>query len=205
MYANKESISLGLVATIEHLQEADTTIYQLMDDFKKHPAVAPIIRDAHMVEHSGHMVSEGGYDMVPEYVHDGCLVAGDAAMLCMNLGYQVRGMDLAVASGRFAAEAACEAIDTGNVSAAGLAGYRTRMEGSFVMQDLKTFRQWPKVMDAWDRMFTEYPKMAGEVMNAMFVVDGKPAQPLKSRIMPIVKRRGIFKLFGEVRRALKAL
>ena len=52
LYTNKDSISLGLVATIEHLQEADTTIYQMMDDFKKHPAVAPIIRDAAMVEHN---------------------------------------------------------------------------------------------------------------------------------------------------------
>ena len=34
LYTNKDSISLGLVATIEHLQEADTTIYQMMDDFK---------------------------------------------------------------------------------------------------------------------------------------------------------------------------
>ena len=30
LYTNKDSISLGLVATIEHLQEADTTIYQMM-------------------------------------------------------------------------------------------------------------------------------------------------------------------------------
>lgn len=106
VYANKESVSLGLVATISEMEKADTTIYQAFDDFKRHPAIAPMIRGAKMVEHSGHMVSEGGYGMVPEYVHDGALIAGDAAMLCMNLGYMVRGMDLAVASGRFSAKAA---------------------------------------------------------------------------------------------------
>ena len=205
MYANRESVSLGLVATISEMQKADTTIYQAMADFKEHPAVAPIIRGANMVEHSGHMVSEGGANMVPRHTFDGALVAGDAAMLCMNLGYQVRGMDLAVASGRFAAEAACEAIDAGDVSAAGLAGYGRRLDASFVMKDLATFRDWPKTMERWDRMFTDYPKMAGEVLESMFAVDGRPQAHLRDRIVPIVKRRGLFRLLKEVNAALKAL
>ena len=95
MYTNRDSVSLGLVATISELKESDTTIYQALADFKEHPAVAPIIRGASMVEHLGHMVSEGGFSMVPRYCFDGCLLAGDTAMLCMNLGYQVRGMDFA--------------------------------------------------------------------------------------------------------------
>ena len=205
MYANKESVSLGLVATISEMEKADTTIYQAFDDFKKHPAVAPIIRRATMAEHSGHMVSEGGYNMMPKLVHDGALIAGDAAMVCMNLGYMVRGMDLAVASGRFAAEAACEAIDAGSVTAAALAGYQTRMDNSFVNQDLKTFSAWPRTMEQWSSMFADYPKMVGEIFDSMFVVDGVPQKHLKDRIMPIVKKRGMFKLLGEVRRALKAL
>ncbi|WP_350454246.1 FAD-dependent oxidoreductase [Slackia heliotrinireducens] len=205
MYANKTSVSLGLVSTISEMEKADTTIYQAMEDFKNHPAVAPIIRGAEMVEHSGHMVSEGGANMVPELVHDGALIAGDAAMLCMNLGYMVRGMDLAVASGRFAAEAACEAIDAENVSRAGLAGYKTRMDGSFVMKDLRTFAKWPHTMETWERMFTDYPKMVGEIFDSMFVVDGTPQQPLRKRIMPIVKQRGLFKLAKEVKGALSAL
>lgn len=205
LYTNKDSISLGLVATIENMSKANTTIYQCLDDFKKHPAVAPIIRGAEMVEHSGHMVSEGGYNMIPKYTYDGALIAGDAAMLCMNLGYMVRGMDLAVASGQFAAEAACDAIDAEDVSEAGLASYKQKMDNSFVIKDLATFSKWPSTMEHWDRMFTDYPKMVSEIFNAMFVVDGEPALPLKKRMMPIVKQRGLFKLASEVRGALKAL
>jgi electron transfer flavoprotein-quinone oxidoreductase len=205
LYTNRDSVSIGLVATIADMARADTTIYQAMDDFKKHPAIAPVLRGGKLAEHSGHMVSEGGYDMVPEYVGEGCLLAGDAAMLCMNLGYMVRGMDLAVASGRMAAEAACEAIDKGDVSKAGLSSYRAKMESSFVIEDLRTFRAWPKTMERWDRMFTDYPKMVGEVFDSMFVVDGTPQDHLKKRIMPIIKQRGMFKLLGEVKGALKAL
>ena len=205
MYTNKESISLGLVATIGHLQEADTTICQMLDDFKKHPAVAPMISGATLVEHSGHMVSEGGYDMVPRFVYDGCLVAGDAAMLCMNLGYQVRGMDFAIASGRLAAEAACEAIDAGDVSCSALSAYKEAMESSFVIKDLKAYRSWPQVMDGWSGMFNEYPSMATAALNKLFTVDGSPSVPLKKRLKPIVKQYGIVKLARELKRAVDAL
>ena len=174
----------------------------MLEDFKNHPAVAPIIRGAKMVEHSGHMVPEGGYDMIPKYVFDGCVVAGETAGLCMNMGYQVRGMDFAVASGRMAA---VEAIDKGDVSEAGLASYKAKMEGSFVIQDLKTFSKWPHVMERWDSMFADYPVMVKEIFNAMFSVDGAPQRPLMKRMMPIVKKRGLFKLAREVRGAVKAL
>ena len=95
LYTNKTSISLGLVATISKVESADNQVpvYQMLEDFKNHPAVAPIIRGAKVVEHSGHMVPEGGYDMIPQYIFDGCLLAGETAGLCMNMGYQVRGMD----------------------------------------------------------------------------------------------------------------
>ncbi|MEG1905837.1 MAG: FAD-dependent oxidoreductase [Gordonibacter sp.] len=207
LYTNKDSISLGLVATISTAADGsnEMPVYQMLEDFKNHPAVVPIIRGAKLVEHSGHMVPEGGYDMVPTYVFDGALVAGEAAGLCMNMGYQVRGMDFAVASGQMAAQAAVRALDVGDTSAAGLASYKTTMEGSFVMKDLETFRRWPHVMEGWKSMFTDYPVMVGEIMNALFKVDGEPQKPLMKRMMPIVKKRGLFKLASEVRKAVKSL
>ena len=91
------------------------------------------------------------------------------------------------------------------MSEAGLASYKTKMENSFVIQDLRTFSKWPHVMENWDRMFTEYPVMVKDIFNAMFSVDGKPQKPLMKRMMPIVKQRGLFKLAGEVRKAVKSL
>lgn len=205
LYTNKSSISLGLVATIKELSESDTTIYQAFDDFKKHPVVAPIIRGAKMVEHSGHMIAEGGYNSIPETVFPGCLIAGDAANLCMNLGYQVRGLDFAAASGHFAAEAACAAIDADNVSAAGLSSYKTALESSFVIKDLRTFKEWPNTMEQWESLFTDYPKMLGEIFDCLFVVDGQPQEHMMKRLMPIIKKRGIVKTGKEIMKAVKAL
>ena len=207
LYTNRDSISLGLVATISLAADGanEVPVYQMLEDFKNHPAVAPVIRGAKLVEHSGHMVPEGGYDMVPQYVFDGALVAGESAGLCMNMGYQVRGMDFAVASGQMAGLAAAKALDAGDTSAAGLASYKTAMESSFVIRDLATFRKWPHTMEGWSSMFDDYPVMVKEIFNAMFSVDGEPQKPLMKRMMPIVRKRGLLKLAGEVRKAVKSL
>lgn len=207
LYTNKESISLGLVGTISHIGSATNPypIYQMLEDFKAHPAIAPLLKGAKVMEHSGHMVPEGGYGMIPPYIFDGALVAGEAAGLCTNMGYQVRGMDFAVASGQFAGETAVAAIDAGDVTKAGLADYRRAMEESFVIKDLETFKKWPHVMDEWARMFTEYPAMVTDIFNAMFSVDGEPQKHLGKRVMPLIKQRGLFKLAGEMKGALNAL
>ena len=207
LYTNRDSVSLGLVATISLAADGanEVPVYQMLEDFKNHPAVAPVIRGAKLVEHSGHMVPEGGYDMVPRYVFDGALVAGESAGLCMNMGYQVRGMDFAVASGQMAGLAAAKALDAGDTSAAGLASYKTAMESSFVIRDLATFRKWPHTMEGWSSMFDDYPVMAREIFNELFSVDGEPQKPLMKRMMPIVRKRGLLKLAGEVRKAVKSL
>ena len=81
-----------------------------------------MIEGGELLEYSGHLVPEGGYDMVPEKLAaDGVLITGDAAALCINLGFIVRGMDLAVASGECAARAVIDAKKAGDFSAAGLA------------------------------------------------------------------------------------
>ena len=48
---------------------------------------------------------EGGYKAMPKLGGKGYIVVGDAARMCMNLGYTIRGMDLAIESGMCAAEA----------------------------------------------------------------------------------------------------
>ncbi len=205
MYTNKDSISLGLVATLSDLTTATRPVYQMLEDFKKHPAIAPLVRDGKLVEYSGHMVSEGGYGMVPKLAGNGVLVAGDAAMLCMNLGYCVRGIDFAIESGSLAAEAAIEALDGGSYDEATLNNYVRKLDDSFVMRDLKQYQGFPHFMESTKRIFNEYPAMVRDMMNNMFVVDGKPAAPLKQKLMGPVKNVGTFTILHDVRGGLKAL
>lgn len=206
MYTNRDSVSLGIVAGIEAtMTEGKAPVYQMLEDLKAHPDVAALIRGGKVVEHSGHMVPEGGMNIMPELTGDGVMLAGESAMMCINLGYQVRGMDFAVAAGMHAGREAAKAIDAGDTSKVGLAGYVRALEGSFVMKDLRQFQKVPAFMEGFDRMFCGYPEMVRDVMNKMLVVDGEPVQPMKKSMPPIVKQVGFLNLAKDVMGAMKAL
>lgn len=206
VYTNRASVSLGLVAGIEAtMNHGKAPLCQMLEDFKAHPAVAALIRGGKVVEHSGHMVPEGGLSIMPELTGDGVLLAGESAMMCVNLGYQVRGMDYAVAAGMHAGREAAKALEAGDTSKAGLAGYVRALDDSFVMKDLRQFAKVPAFMEGFDRMFSGYPEMVRDLMNGLFIVDGSPVGPLKKSMPPIVKRVGVMNLLKDARGAMRAL
>ena len=104
LYTNQDSISLGLVCGLGDIAHATKSIPQMLEDFKQHPTIRPLIAGGELLEYSAHMVPEGGLAMVPKLVDDGVMIVGDAAGFCLNLGFTVRGMDLAIASAEAAAQ-----------------------------------------------------------------------------------------------------
>lgn len=206
MYANRESISLGIVAGIEATAtKATRPVYQMLEDLKRHPAVAPIIRGGKLVEHSGHMVPEGGINIMPKLFGPGVLVAGESAMMCINLGYMVRGIDFAIAAGQVAGQQAAAALEEGDVSEASLARYAAALEGTFVLKDLRRFQRAPAFMEGFTRMFNEYPALARDAMNSLFIVNGAPVEPLKRTMKPLLKNVGYLNLLKDARGAMRAL
>jgi electron transfer flavoprotein-quinone oxidoreductase len=177
----------------------------MLEDLKQHPAVAPLIRDAKVIEHSGHMVPEGGINIMPKLVADGVMLAGDTAMMCINLGYMVRGMDYAIAAGQMAGQCAAHAIDLGMVNEGVLQAYVDVLEDSFVMKDLRQFKNEPAFLEGFDRMFGAYPDMVKDIMNGLFVVDGLPVIVLMKKIMPAIKKVGLVNIARDARGAMKAL
>lgn len=197
VYANEESVSVGIVATMSEVLKQDIPVYQMLENFKNRPEIKPLIAGGKLVEYSGHVVPEGGIHMMPEIIGDGVLVAGDAAMLCMNLGYTVRGMDLAVESGSIAAKAAIKALDAGDTSKAGLGVYKSMLDNSFIMRDMNMYAEAPEFLENCPGMFRGYPEMIRDIMTPLFMVDGEPRQHVMKLAMPQVKKQGLFK-FGKV-------
>ena len=205
-YTNKSSISIGLVAGIEAtMNHGRAPVYQMLEDFKQHPAIAPLIAGGKVVEHSGHMVPEGGLSIMPPLVGDGVLLAGESAMMCINLGYQVRGMDFAIAAGMHAGREAARALSAGDTSAQGLQGYTAALENCFVMQDLRQFSKVPSFMEGFHRMFDGYPQAIRDIMNTMFGVDGEPVRPLKKNLKPVLGQIGVVNMARDAMGAMKAL
>lgn len=205
VYTNEESVSVGIVATMSEVLKQDIPVYQMLENFKNRPEIKPLIAGGKLVEYSGHVVPEGGIHMMPEIIGDGVLVAGDAAMLCMNLGYTVRGMDLAVESGSIAAKAAIKALDAGDTSKAGLGVYKSMLDNSFIMRDMNMYAEAPEFLENCPGMFRGYPEMIRDIMTPLFMVDGEPRQHVMKLAMPQVKKQGLFKLGKVAMKGVKVL
>ncbi len=205
LYTNKDSVSLGIVTTIGDIDHNDTSVPDMLHRLELHPTVAPLIEGGTLKEYTGRMILEGGLAGVPELVRDGVLILGDAAGFGINIGYCVRGMDLAIESGRLAAEAVLEARDRSDFSKASLSVYETKLKNSFIMKDMEAYRAFPEFMESTRRMFSDYPSMLEEIMLGMFRIDGSSPEKLSKKAMRAVKGIGLMNVAKDVRRGLKAL
>ena len=188
LYTNKDTVSIGIVATLSDIGHTDLSINQLLDRFKQHPAIAPYIEGGETVEYSGHLVPEEGIHMVPELYRDGVLVTGDAAGFCVNLGFTVRGMDFAIESGRLAAEAVIRAREAGDFSAASLSYYKKLLDESFVMREMDSYKGFPTILSRRE-VFENLPAMVNDIAAKAFTVDGKPGPGLIMYIVNSLAQR----------------
>lgn len=177
LYTNHDTLSIGLVTQIASLAQERVKAYELLDRFKQHPAVAPLVRDSVPVEYSAHMIPEGGWAMLPQLSRGGLLVVGDAAGFVFAAGIFLEGMNFAIASGLAAAGTAQEAHSQGDFSAASMARYRQRLEKSFVLRDLKRFKRAPAFLNN-ERLLHMYPELLCQAAENVFRSDGKPRRKL---------------------------
>jgi len=185
IYTNRSSISLGLVVNVAALQSHQIKINDLLEDFKAHPQIAPLIADGQVAEYSAHLVPEAGLNMRPELFGEGILVAGDAAGLVINLGYMVRGMDLAIASGAAAAQTILAAHAKNDFTRQGLSGYLEFLKHNGVWTTMETYRHAPDFLDT-KRIYDAYPQFVNDLAVDVFTVNDKPSEHILNKM-----RRGI--------------
>lgn len=204
LYTNKNSLSLGVVTTLGDLGYSEKSVPEMLENFKQHPVIQPLIEGGRLVEYSAHLVPEGGYHTVPTLYKDGVLVAGDAANFVINLGYMVRGMDLAIESGALAAETIIQSKEKNDYCTESLAYYQQALEKSFILKDLKHYSKFPAFMEN-HRIFNEYPQMLDEIMEKMFVVDGNTPEKMTTKALKSMKKVGLMTLLKDGYKGVKAL
>jgi electron transfer flavoprotein-quinone oxidoreductase len=173
IYTQADTLSVGLVLHLDSLKERGVPPYELLDRFAAAPQVAPLLRGAHLVEYSAHLLGEAGLSMTPRLSSSGLLVAGDAAGFCYTNGLVTEGMNLAMTSGLIAAQVGADALAAGDLSAGRLDAYARRLRRSFVLRDLRTWRNAIRFMHH-DRLFTEYPEVVGALIEGLYRSDGAP-------------------------------
>ncbi len=178
-YTNKDSISLGIVAPMEQLRENGVThTYDIIEQFKEHPSIAPLIEGGTIAEYGAHMIPEGGMEMVPQLFGDGYMIVGDAAGFGFSNGLVLQGMNYAFLSGILAAETAVKSKGKGDYSSSALSLYREKLEGSYVLKDLRTFKDIRKVTNNRN-MYTTYPKMLESILLEMLWERGQPKKKVR--------------------------
>lgn len=182
LYTNRDSISLGLVVNAAALQSNQIKINELLEDFKAHPQIAPLIADGQVAEYSAHLVPEAGLNMRPELFGEGILVAGDAAGLVINLGFMVRGMDLAIASGAAVAQTIMAAHAKKDYTRQGLSGYLEFLKQNGVSTIMETYRHAPEFLDN-RRVYEAYPQLITDLAADVFTVDVRPPEHMLNKIL----------------------
>jgi len=193
LYTNADSLSIGVVLRLPELARAGKRPEQFIAELKAHPSIAPLVAGADMKEYSAHLIPEGGYDAMPKVITDGMVVAGDAAGLTLAAGIWLEGVNFAIGSGVAAGETAVEALAAGDASSAGLAGYRRRIESSFVLADHKRLRRAPHLVLS-ERLQRTYPKVVCAIVEDMFTVNNPTPKPGIGRVARAHLRAGDVRL-----------
>ncbi|HVN95683.1 MAG TPA: FAD-dependent oxidoreductase [Syntrophorhabdaceae bacterium] len=205
IYTNKKSLSLCIGANLSDLMERKIRPYEMLEEFKSHPMVVPLIKDGQPKEYMAHWIAEGGYDSIPRLSGDGFLIAGDSGMLFNALHRE--GSNMAMTSGRLAAETIIEAFNKGDFTQHGLAGYADRLRNSYIMPDMKKYRGFNEFRLHHHELFTVLPELASFAARQMLTVDGKPKKVKQKAIWRKIRRdislRRLLKIFWHGLRSVR--
>jgi electron transfer flavoprotein-quinone oxidoreductase len=201
IYTNKESISIGTGALLQDLIDSGRNVNDMLDRFKKHPAIAPLLEGGETLEYSAHLIPEFGYNRLPDLYTDGCLVVGDAAGFTNPINRE--GTNLAMLSGRLAAQTVKRARERDDASIRTLSYYRELLDESIIMQDLKQIRNVTDYAHGRPHFFRDYPDVMAKLAETYLTVDGSSKAAKMQKLAGIVKsqpkRRALCDLAGALR------
>jgi electron transfer flavoprotein-quinone oxidoreductase len=203
IYTNKESLSIGTGALLADLIQTGINVNDMLDRFKAHPAIAPLISGGEMLEYSGHLIPEGGYKRLPQLFTDGAVVVGDAAQLVNPVNRE--GGNLAMISGKLAAQAIIEAKARDDFSAMSLSRYRELLNESVVIEDLHKIRNVTDFAHGRPHLLREYPELLSSMAEEYLRVDGATKKDKLKKIAGMAKALPKQRLLSDLVGAARSL
>ena len=197
LYTNKESVTIGVGCMLSDFKAQKITPYALLEQMKNHPAIKPMIEGGEMKEYTAHLIPEGGYNAMPDLYGDGWMIVGDAGMF-VNAVHR-EGSNLAMTTGMHAADTLIALKEEGKAfSKANLKRYQEKLNDSFVMKDLKKYKNMPEIFHKNTQFFNDYPEMLSKAARTMLTVDGVDKKSKEKEIRSNFRqRRSIFGLVGD--------
>lgn len=202
IYTNKTTLSVGVGPTLLDALDSHLTPYDMLQRFKAHPMIAPLLEGGEVLEYLSHMIPEGGYNAMPQLFGNGIMITGDAAMLVNSLHRE--GSNHAILSGRAAGETAIEAHNKGDFSSRVLNRYRERLEHGPTLADLRKYKRATSYMEHHP-IFAVYPELASDAVREFMTVDLDTKRQKQWRLLRLLlERRNIFGLAYDALDALRS-
>ena len=161
--------------------------YDLLNAFVEHPQVAKVLRGARLLEYSAHLIPEGGYEMMPQLVGDGIVVAGDAAGFCCQ-GPEPRGHQ----PGRALGHPGGRGGDRGARGERPLGAHARRLPAPArgELRPPGSEELPPRSQAARDRPAVRgLPELICDFMDRMYRIDGKPKDGLVDMGLGMARKR----------------
>jgi electron-transferring-flavoprotein dehydrogenase len=146
------TVSLGFVTGLTY-PDPRTDPQHILQDFKQHPFVRNLLEGGKMIRYGAKSMPYGGWWAVPPVAGAGWMVLGDSAGFVNS--QRLKGIHLAIKSGMLAAETAFEALQKDDFSAASLASYQSKVENSWIKDELWKVRNFHQAFEHgfWRGMF----------------------------------------------------
>ncbi|MGH7777546.1 MAG: FAD-dependent oxidoreductase [Candidatus Dormibacterales bacterium] len=199
IYTNRDTLSVGGGALLEDFNRRLVSPNQVMEHFKQHPAIKPLLEGAETVEFSAKLIPEGGFRAIPKLHGAGYMVCGDAAMLSNPVHRE--GSNLAMVSGRMAGETAVHAKEVGDFGERSLRDYRLRLDNSWVMPDMRKYDRAVPLLEHNPRLLGRYPGLLDRALDEFFRVDGVSKWDKQSAIRRMLFKEGGLRMAWDAVRA----
>ncbi|AKS38548.1 protein fixC [Anoxybacillus gonensis] len=204
LYTNKDTLSIGVGTLLSGLIKHKIKPYELLEHVKNHPMIRPYIQGSEPVEYLAHLIPEGGYHSIPKVAGNGVLVVGDAAQLVNAIHRE--GSNMAMTSGRLAAETIIMAKEQNDFSESMLDQYRMKLMESFIGQDLKKYKDATHHFESFPQYFEQYIPMLNRAASQMFTVDGASKWEKQKKIWrDLGSTKQKFKLARDMMKAWKVM
>lgn len=198
LYTFKNTVTIGLGVSMETLKNNKIRPYEYLDRLKNNENIKPLIEGGELIEYSAHSIPEGGYNELPKLFGNGILLVGDVANLVDSIHFE--GTNLAIKSGILAGETINSAIEKNDFTSKTLKEYKTKLFKSFVIKDLKTYKNVIKtIYSRRNSVFSYYPKKADEFFNIWTRSDSvSKKEKYRKFISSFFKERNIKELIYDV-------
>jgi len=194
IYTNQDTLSIGFGAIVSHMVETKIKPNDLIEELKEHPAIKPLLAGSEIKEYLAHLIPEVRFEELPRPYGDGYMLLGDAAGF-VNFMYQ-EGSNLAITSGKLAAETVIAAKEKGDYSADSLSLYEKKLKDSFIMKDLYDLRNAPSFFRTHREFFGVYPRMLNEAARDFLTVDDTSKKERRGEIFRLVRRHRPLRRMG---------